>query len=106
MNVVRPLIKLRHLLLVPLALAALASTPVFAQPEIIIRQAPPHMRMEPVPMARPGYAWDNGHWRWDGRGYVWAPGHWQPMRHNARWMPGHWQARGPNWYWIEGHWVR
>jgi WXXGXW repeat (2 copies) len=106
MNVVHPLVKLRHLLLVPLALAALSSTPVFAQTEVIIRQAPPPMRMEPAPGVRPGYAWDQGHWRWDGRGYAWEPGHWQPMRHHSRWMPGHWQARGPNWVWVEGRWVR
>ena len=37
----RPLAKLRFVLLAPLALAALVSTPTFAQTEIIIQQAPP-----------------------------------------------------------------
>ncbi|WP_085579915.1 MULTISPECIES: YXWGXW repeat-containing protein [unclassified Pseudomonas] len=108
MNVVRSLSRWRKaLLLVPLTVAALAGTPAFAQPEVIIREAPPPMRVEPMPGARPGYAWDQGHWRWEGRGYAWVPGHWQPVvRHGARWKPGHWQARGPNWYWVEGHWVR
>ncbi|MDD1966462.1 YXWGXW repeat-containing protein [Pseudomonas putida] len=105
MRVPRSLARLGYALLIPVALAALASTPSYAQ-EIIIRQAPPPMRMEPVPGGRPGYAWDRGHWRWEGRGYVWAPGHWQRVRPNARWQPGHWVARGPNWYWIEGRWVR
>jgi hypothetical protein len=105
MRVPRSLAKLRYALLIPVALATLASAPVYAR-EIIIREAPPPMRMEPVPGARPGYAWDQGHWRWDGRAYVWAPGHWQRMRPNAHWQPGHWVARGPNWYWIEGRWVR
>lgn len=106
MKLVHSLVKLRHVLLIPVALAALISSPAFAQTEVIIRQAPPPMRMEPAPMGRPGYAWDQGHWRWDGRNYIWEPGHWQPMRHHARWMPGHWQARGPNWVWVEGRWVR
>ena len=59
----RPLATLRFALLAPLALAAFVSTPVFAQTEIIIRQAPPPERVEMVPVERPGYAWDRGHWR-------------------------------------------
>ncbi|MFK3794852.1 MULTISPECIES: YXWGXW repeat-containing protein [unclassified Pseudomonas] len=106
MSAARSLAKLRYALLIPVALATLASTPTYAREEIIIRQAPPPVRMEPVPVARPGYAWDQGHWRWQRGQYVWVPGHWQPVRHNARWQPGHWEARGPNWYWIEGRWVR
>jgi hypothetical protein len=106
MRVPPSLAKLRYALIIPLAVAALASTPVYARTEVIIQQAPPPVRMEPIPGARPGYAWDRGHWRWQGRGYAWVPGHWQPVRRNARWEPGHWEARGPNWYWIEGRWVR
>ena len=48
------------------------------------------MRTEVVPVARPGYVWDGGHWRWAGRGYVWVPGHWQPVTDGAHWVPGHW----------------
>lgn len=106
MRPVRALAKLRFALLIPLALAAVVSTPTFAQTEVIIRDAPPPMRVEAVPLDRPGYAWDRGHWRYDGRGYAWVPGHWQPVMRNARWEPGHWTSRGPNWYWIEGHWIR
>lgn len=106
MNRPRALLTLRHLLLVPLTLAALAATPVFAQSTVFINQAPPPMRMERVPMARPGYVWDQGHWRWAGRGYAWVPGHWQPMMRGGYWRPGHWQARGPNWRWVDGHWAR
>jgi hypothetical protein len=106
MRVARPLATLRYALLLPLALAALVSTPTFAQTEVIIRDAPPPMRVEAVPVERPGYVWDRGHWRYEGRGYVWVPGHWQPVMRNARWEPGHWESRGPNWFWIEGHWIR
>ena len=102
----RPLATLRFALLAPLALAAFVSTPTFAQTEIIIQQAPPPPRVEMVPVERPGYAWDRGHWRWEGGGYGWVPGHWQPVMRHARWEPGHWEAHGPNWYWREGHWIR
>ncbi|WLI09337.1 MULTISPECIES: YXWGXW repeat-containing protein [Pseudomonas] len=101
-----PLAKLRCALFAPLAFAAFVSTPAFAQTEVIIREAPPPQRVEMVPVERPGYAWDRGHWRWEGRGYAWVPGHWQPVMRNARWEPGHWEAHGPNWYWREGHWIR
>jgi len=106
MSAARSLAKFRYALIIPFALAALASTPTYAREEIIISEAPPPMRVEPVPGPRQGYAWDQGHWRWQHGGYVWVPGHWQPMRDNGRWQPGHWEARGPNWYWIEGRWVR
>ena len=43
MRLARPLAKLRYALLIPLALAALVSTPTFAQTEVIIREAPPPM---------------------------------------------------------------
>ena len=39
MRLARPLAKLRYALLIPLALAALVSTPTFAQTEVIIREA-------------------------------------------------------------------
>ena len=77
MRLARPL---RFALLIPLALAALASPPVFARTEVIIREAPPPMRVEMIPVGRPGYAWDPGHWRWEGRGYAWMPGHWRSRR--------------------------
>jgi len=102
----RALATLRLTVLVPLAFAAFVSTPTFAQTNIIIQQAPPPQRVEMIPAERPGYAWDPGHWRWEGRGYGWVPGHWQPVMRHGRWEPGHWEAHGPNWYWREGHWIR
>jgi len=105
MSLTSRLAKFRHALIVPIALASLASAPVFAQPQFM-QPPPPPMRNEPMPMGRPGFAWDRGHWRWEGRGYGWVPGHWQQMRRNARWEPGHWEARGPQWFWMEGRWVR
>jgi|GEM_PF-507383 len=85
-------------------LAVLPSTS-FAQ-TIIIQNEPPPIRTEMVPVARPGYVWDHGHWAWTGREYQWIPGHWQPEMRGARWEPGHWSSHGREWHWDEGHWVR
>ncbi len=74
--------------------------------EVIIRTAPPAVRVETVPPPPSRYhVWDPGHWRWDGHGYVWIPGHYinNPHRY-ARWVPGHWVNRGGGWFWVEGHW--
>jgi len=60
-------------------LTASVSTSALAQEVIIARPPPPPMRVETVPIGRPGYAWVNGHWRWAGRGYAWVPGHWRGM---------------------------
>lgn len=76
--------------------AALHSTPADGQTIVIAPSAPP---------PRAGYAWDQGHWRWDRGRYVWAPGHWRPVRASYRWVPGHWVQHGPNWRWVEGHWA-
>lgn len=106
MTLARRLAKFRSaLLMVPLALAAMASLPSLAQADGWHQPPPPPMRAENVPGGRPGFAWDQGHWRWEGRGYAWVPGHWEPMR-EGHWQPGHWVARGPDWFWKEGHWVR
>ncbi len=88
------------------AVTGLTSSSARAQAVIITPSAPPPMRAEAVPPGRPGYVWDEGHWRWSGRGYEWVPGHWRPMRAGARWVPGHWVQRGPNWRWVEGYWAR
>lgn len=106
MKLLLPLDRLKFALLLPVALMGALSAPVYAQTEVIIRDAPPPMRVEAIPAERAGYVWDRGHWRHDGRGYFWQPGHWQPVIENARWEPGHWEPRGPNWHWIEGHWIR
>ena len=34
--------------------------------EVIAPQAPPERVIEVEPMARPGYVWSRGYWRWDG----------------------------------------
>ncbi|MFD1554879.1 YXWGXW repeat-containing protein [Paraburkholderia silviterrae] len=86
-------------------LAALGASAVFAQAVVVAPVPPPPVRFEPVPVARPGYVWDAGHWLWRAGAYAWVPGHWQVVRPGYRWMPGHWVARGATWCWMPGHWA-
>jgi hypothetical protein len=80
-----------------------ASGTSFAQ---VIMVAPPPPRVEVAPPGRPGYVWDQGHWRWDHGRYVWAGGYWRPVRAGYGWRAGHWVQRGPHWRWVEGRWAR
>jgi|SRR6516162_7364788 len=75
-----------------------------AAAEVIVRVAPPATRVETVPPPPDrSYAWDPGHWQWNGRTYVWVPGHYIRYPHpHARWVPGHWVNRGGGWYWSPG----
>jgi hypothetical protein len=88
------------------ATGSLVCTPALAQTIIVAPSAPPPMRVEAMPPPRAGYAWDNGHWRWEYGRYVWVPGHWQTVRVGYRWVPGHWVPAGRGWRWIDGHWAR
>ena len=38
---------------------------------LVVREAPPAVRVETVPAPRPGYQWVGGHWDWRGSKYVW-----------------------------------
>lgn len=85
--------------------AALTVMPACAEVVIVAPTAPLPPRVEVVQAPRAGYAWDQGHWRWDHGRYVWVEGHWQPVRVGYHWVPGHWVEHGPNWRWVEGHWA-
>ncbi len=91
-----------------LLLAGTAFTlPASAQPAMPYPPVP-ELRPEAVPPP-PGarYAWEPGHWFWNGRTYVWVGGRYivrQP--HYAQYVPGHWQwapHRG-GWIWRPAHW--
>ena len=87
-------------------MALLAVGAATAQVGIHIRVAPPPPRREvPPPPPHPGWVWQSGYHRWDGRSYVWVPGTYAaPPRARARWVPGHWAHRRGEYVWIEGHW--
>ncbi|KND59232.1 putative lipoprotein [Candidatus Burkholderia verschuerenii] len=76
----------------------------FAEVVVIAPVAPPAPRYEPVPPPRVGFAWDAGHWNWEGR-YVWVPGHWIEARPGARWAAGRWEEFRGQYRYVPGHWI-
>ena len=79
-----------------------------ARTRIYLQIGPPPIVVEQRPvLVRPGYVWQSGYHRWDGRRYVWASGVWAraPYR-RAVWVPGRWVQERRGYYWIDGHWAR
>ena len=66
----------------------------------------PPPRYEQIPPPPGGqFAWQPGHWRWNGYRYVWFPGRYIPGGpHFAHFIPGHWALRYGQWVWIPQHW--
>ena len=92
-------------------LAAIAVSPIltiqaFAE-DIYVTTAPPEVRAEHPPEARPGYVWAQGYQRWEGDHYEWTPGHWVEARTHSHWEADSWQrAEGEDrWHFKPGHWV-
>jgi hypothetical protein len=53
----------------------------------------------------PGYVWQPGFYRWEGRRYTWVAGRWdRPPRAHARWVPAHWAHDHRGWYLVQGSW--
>ena len=83
-----------------LALCASALT-AQAQPpaaSVHVSVRPPPMRVEHVPVARPGHVWAGGYWGWNGGAHVWYPGRWEPERPGYRYVSS-------NWVFVSGEWV-
>jgi hypothetical protein len=60
-------------------------------------------QMPPPPGTR--YAWEPGHWHWNGAAYVWFGGHYVVRRaHWGVYEPGRWVLRGGGWVWVPAHW--
>src|SRR5260370_29772708 len=79
----------------------LAVTSVEARTRIYVQIGPPPIVAERVVVAPgPGYAWQDGYYRWTGAQYVWARGLWarRPYGH-ARWIPGRWVYTPYGYYW-------
>jgi YXWGXW repeat-containing protein len=71
---------------------------------------PPPLQAEVIPPPPKGpadsFAWDAGHWHWDGNDYVWIPGHYieRPYQ-RGHWVRGGWHYDGERrWSWTPGHW--
>jgi hypothetical protein len=86
-------------------------TPAEAPPPDYIKlvevvKEPPTLRAEATPVAPAGYAWDRGHWAWDGAGFRWVPGHWLIVPHEYHfWQPGHWYRSGNYFFFHNGFWL-
>ena len=75
-----------------------------AHANVYVSVAPPPLRAEVVPAARPGYVWAPGYWNWNGRRHVWSGGTWVRERrgyayHRREWVQndGRWVMRGGGW---------
>ncbi|MDR5770852.1 MULTISPECIES: YXWGXW repeat-containing protein [unclassified Caballeronia] len=96
----------RHLLASTALIVAGALTVTAASAEIVIvaPSAPPAPRHEPVPPARAGYVWDQGHWNWEHGHYVWAGGHWEAEHVGHHWVPAVWVEDHGQHRYVAGHW--
>jgi len=68
--------------------------------------APPPPRHEPVPRARRGQVWEEGHWEWRGNRYQWVRGHWVQARAGYQYRQPHWAERNGRWEFQRGGWDR
>lgn len=88
------------------ALIAAALCMGVAEAEVIVKIAPPRLRVEHRPRA-PGrdYVWIGGYHRWDGRAYAWEPGRWEAPPHaHAVWIAPRWEHRHDGYVFVEGRW--
>ncbi len=89
-----------------LACATLAALPAYAQTElsIVISNAPPPLRYESLPAARPGYVWAPGYWRWNGHRHLWRSGHWERLHRGAQYYAPAWREERGSWRFEPGGW--
>jgi hypothetical protein len=79
---------------------------VSAPAEVVIRLAPPRVKMERRP-ERPSrdHVWIGGYHRWDGNAYQWQGGRWeQPPQPHQRWVAHHYVHRNGGYVLVDGHW--
>jgi hypothetical protein len=96
---------LRPFIASALIVAALAGMAPAAEAAVVV-VAPPAVRVEPVPAARPGWVWAPGYWRWSGHRHVWVAGSWVRARPGWVYHPAVWVQRGNGWYLQPGRWTR
>jgi WXXGXW repeat (2 copies) len=84
--------------------ALLGASALPANADVFVTVAPPPLRNEVVPAARPGFVWAPGYWNWNGRRHVWVGGSWVRERpgyvyHRREWVQndGRWVMRGGGW---------
>jgi hypothetical protein len=99
--------KLQKLLIAGLVAGSFGSVAAPAMADtVIIRQAPPAPRNEPIPQARRGYVWAPGHWDYRHGRYVWTRGTWLRERHGYAYNAPTWVERDGRWVMERGGWRR
>ena len=88
------------------AAVCLAAAPAFAAPRVSmpVDREPPAPVYEVTPPERPGYLWNPGCWKWDGKRMVWDSGSWIAKRPGYSWIPDGWEKRADKWYFAPGYW--
>jgi hypothetical protein len=98
----------RKSMLVALSVVSLGSIliPMTAGAEvgIYLNIAPPPVRYEMVPAARPGYLWSPGYWNAKSNHHVWKSGHWERERDGYRYAQPTWSQHDNRWQLDRGHW--
>lgn len=69
-----------------------------------VNTAPPPVRYEAVPVARPGYVWSPGYWGWEDGRYGWVEGSWLEERPGYVWVPARWEQHEDRWHFEPGRW--
>ncbi|HEY3908945.1 MAG TPA: hypothetical protein VGM07_03545 [Stellaceae bacterium] len=85
---------------------AVVATPPPGATVVIAPTAPPPPEAEtPPPPPSPSYAWEPGHWSWNGAQFAWEPGQYvEKPTVSATYSPGHWQQNPNGWSWVPGEW--
>lgn len=98
----------RKLLLAALAISSMGVLPLPASAAvgIYIDVAPPQLRHEVMPAARPGFVWQTGYWDWRAGRHHWVKGYWVKERRGMYWHPNRWEQRDGRWALERGRWDR
>lgn len=97
----------KKILIATVIATSFASVPLASMARtIVIREAPPPPRDEPVPQLRRGYVWAPGHWEWRHGKHVWVAGHQVRARRGHHWQADQWVERNGRWEYRPGRWAR
>lgn len=98
---------MKKLLIATLLAGSLGSVTLPASAAVIVvREAPPALRVERIPEPRRGYTWQGGHWEWQHQHHVWIRGTWLRDRPGYVYHQPAWAERNGKWEMSRGSWAR
>jgi hypothetical protein len=86
--------------------ASFGSIATPASADIIVRIAPPELRMEVAPPPRHGHVWVAGYWDWRNNRHQWIAGNWIRERPGYLYNQPNWVERDGRWHMQRGNWRR